>query len=253
MRLREILIVRPVPLDEVRDRVQPQPINPHVEPVVHHLDDLRQHLRVVEVEIRLVAEEPVPEELLRLRVPGPVGFLGVGEDDPGLGPLLVVVRPDVEVASGAALLRDPGLLEPRVLVAGVVDHELGDHPQAALVRLGHERLEVGHLAVGRVDRLVVGDVVAVVAQRRGVERQQPDRCHAQRLDVVEPAHQPGKVPDAVAVAVLVRLHVDLVDDRVAIPVPLGTVDHAVGAAGLALDVHAYAPGAVRRQIAYGLM
>ena len=40
-------------------------------------------------------------------------------------------------------------------------------------------------AVGRVDLGVVGDVVAVVAQRRGIERQQPERGDAEVLQVVE--------------------------------------------------------------------
>ena len=50
-----------------------------------------------------------------------------------------------------------------MLVGGVVDDELGDDAQAALVRLAHEAAEVAHRAVGRVDAAVVGDVVAVVA------------------------------------------------------------------------------------------
>ena len=62
--------------------------------------------------------------------------------------------------------------------------------------------EVLHRAVGRIDRAVVGDVVAVVAQRRGVEGQQPDGGDAEVLDVVEPLHQAGEIADAVVVGVL---------------------------------------------------
>ena len=57
-----------------------------------------QHLGVVEVEIGLVAEESVPVVLLREIVPGPVRFLGVGENDPRAGIALRVVAPDVVVA-----------------------------------------------------------------------------------------------------------------------------------------------------------
>jgi hypothetical protein len=52
-----------------------------------------------------------------------------------------------------------------VLVGGVVDDKLGDHPHAAAMRLGDEGFELLHVAVGRVDRLIIGDVVAVVLER----------------------------------------------------------------------------------------
>ncbi len=49
---------------------------------------------------------------------------------------LVGVAPDVVVTLGGGGVA-PGLLKPRVLVGGVVDHEVGDDPDAAGVgRLG---------------------------------------------------------------------------------------------------------------------
>ena len=44
----------------------------------------------------------------------------------------------------------------------------------ALVRLADELAELLAGAVAGVDAVVVGDVVPVVAQRRGVERQEPE-------------------------------------------------------------------------------
>ena len=108
-------------------------------------------------------------------------------------------------------------LEPRVLVGGVVDDELGDDLQPAPVRFAHERAEVVARAVVRMHVVVVGDVVAVVAQRRRIERQQPDRVDAELLDVVELVGQPAEVADAVVVRVEERLDVQLVDDRVLVP------------------------------------
>ena len=71
----------------------------------------------------------------------------------------------------------------------------------APVRLVDEAIEVLQRAVARMDVLVVGDVVAVVAQRRRVERQQPQRVDAEALEVVELLGQAGEVADAVVVAV----------------------------------------------------
>ena len=44
-------------------------------------------------------------------------------------------------------------------------------------------VEVGERAEERVDVAVVGDVVAGVALRRGVERREPDRVDAELLQV----------------------------------------------------------------------
>src|SRR5258708_31762022 len=64
---------------------------------------------------------------------------------------------------------------------------------------------------------VLGDVVAIVAARRGIERQQPDRVDAELSDVVELLDQAGEIADAVVVAVEERFDVELVDDRVLVP------------------------------------
>jgi tetrahydromethanopterin S-methyltransferase subunit A len=105
-----------------------------------------------------------------------------------------------------------------VLVGGVVHHEVGDDAQAARVGGVEKLLEVLHRPVRRVDAVEVRDVVAVVAKRRGIHRQDPDAVDAELLDVVEPRGEPREVADAVAVAVHERLDVDLVEHRVLVPV-----------------------------------
>ena len=65
-------------------------------------------------------------------------------------------------------------------------------------------LKSSQRAVVGMDVGVVGDVVAVVAQRRGIERQQPERGDAEVLQVVELLGQAAEVADAVAVAVVER-------------------------------------------------
>src|SRR5262249_22973313 len=117
----------------------------------------------------------------------------------------------------------PGLLEPRVLVRGVVQHELGDDAQAAAVGFAQEVLEVGERAVRGVDVRVVGDVVAVVPQRRRVEGQEPERGDSEVLQVVELLGQAAEVADAVPRAVGERADVQLVDDRVLVPEGIAAV------------------------------
>jgi hypothetical protein len=64
VRLRQVLAVRPVVNEQVRDRVQPQAVDTQVQPEAQRVDDGLLDGGLVEVQVRLVAEEPVPEVLL---------------------------------------------------------------------------------------------------------------------------------------------------------------------------------------------
>ena len=217
VRFRQVLVVGALALHQVGHGVEPQPVDPEIEPEAQDRQHLLQHARIVEIEIGLVRIEAVPVIGAGDRVPGPVGPLGIDEDDARAGVFLVVVRPDIEVALRRAGLRPPRALEPRMLVGGVVDHQLGDHPHAARMRRGDEALGVGQRAVVGMHAAIVGDVVAVVEARRGIERQQPDRVDAEIGDVVELGDQAGEIADAVVVGIEERLDVQLVDDRVLVP------------------------------------
>src|SRR5438270_103491 len=72
-------------------------------------------------------------------------------------------------------------------------------------------------AVARVDVEVIGDVVTIVPQRRGIKRQQPDGGYAELLQVIESVNQAAEVADTICVAVVKRLYVQLVNDGVFIP------------------------------------
>ena len=108
-------------------------------------------------------------------------------------------------------------LEPGVLVGGVVDNKLCNHPKTARVRGGDESAHVLNRAVFGMHGMVVGDVVAIVAPRRRIEGQKPDRGRPQLDDVVELLGQPRQVTDAVVVRIEERLHVHLIDDRILVP------------------------------------
>ena len=224
MGLGQVLVAGPFALAQVGNRIQPQAVHTLIEPEAHGADHCLHHVRIVEIQVRLVGEETVPVIRLRDRVPGPVGGLGIGEDDARAGIALVVVAPDVVVALDRAGRCAPRSLEPGMLVGGVVDHQLGDDPQAAPVRLAHEVAEIGAVAVLGRDMVIVGDVVAVVAHGRRVEGQQPERVDAQVVQVIQLCGEAGKIADAVVVAVEESLDVKLVDDRVL--VPRGIVDDA---------------------------
>ena len=165
VRLGQVLAVRPLAFVEVWHGVQAHAVHAHVEPELHDLDDGLVHARVVEVEVGLVGVEAVPVVGAGDVVPGPVRDLEVLEDDAGVLIALVGLAPDVEVAIGAARLGVARALEPRVLIGGVVADQLVDHAHAPAMCFLDEAVHVTELSEKRIHVGVVGDVVAVVAQR----------------------------------------------------------------------------------------
>ena len=139
MRLRQVLAARAFALEEVGHGVQPQAVDAHIEPEINGPEQRSLGLGVVEVQVRLVGVEPMPVVRLGDRVPGPVRRFEVLEDDPRALIAVGRVAPDVEVAPAAVRVGPAGALEPRVLVGGVVQDQLRDHAQAAVVGLAQER------------------------------------------------------------------------------------------------------------------
>ena len=72
-----------------------------------------------------------------------------------------------------------------MLVGSVIDHQLGDDADLPSVGFGNESSRFFNRAIIRIDAGVVGDVVAIVLQRRRIKRQQPDRGDAEFFQVVE--------------------------------------------------------------------
>jgi hypothetical protein len=99
----------------------------------------------------------------------------------------------------------------------VVEDKLDDYPQAAPMRFAEEDLKIAQGAAVGMDIHVMRDVVAVVAERRRVERQEPDSSDAEILNIVELLGQACEVTDPITVTVVKRAYVKLVDDRVLVP------------------------------------
>ena len=198
--LLQVLAGGAVPLVEVGDGVEPETVEAEVEPEADHVEDGFAHFGVVVVEVGLVRIEAVPVVLVALGVVGPVRPFDVDEDDPRLGPLLVVVVPHVPVRLGvvAALAR---LDEPGMLIAGVVDDQVGDDPDAPGVGLVQQTAEVVHRPALGMDRVVVADVVAPVTEGGRIEGEQPQAVHPQPLEVIQFGDEPGDVAGTVVVAV----------------------------------------------------
>ena len=203
-------------VDQERHGVHAEAVDAELEPEPGDLGDLVADPLVADVQVRLVRVEVMEEPLPGLLVEGPDAVLGVREHDRGLRRARRPVAPDVEVAE-PVVGRGPRLAEPRVLVGRVVHDHVDDHAHAAVLRRPDQRDEVSERAEPRIDAVVVGDVVAVVAVRGGLERHQPQAADPDPRQVVDALRQAADVADAVAVPVEERLDVEAVDHRVLPP------------------------------------
>src|SRR5688572_16468154 len=99
----------------------------------------------------------------------------------------------------------------------MVENQFRDYPETAAMCLLQKGSEVAQITVRRVDAGVVGDIVAVVFERRRIERKQPQGRDAEIPQIIELLGESAKVADAVAVGVEEGPDVKLVYDRVLVP------------------------------------
>ena len=93
--------------------------------------------------------------------------------------------------------------------------------------LRQQIVEIGERAEARIDVAIIGDVIAEIGHRRGVDGRDPDRVDAEARQIVEPPLDPLEVADAVAVRVLKGARVDLVD-HARLPPERGHANRAFG-------------------------
>ena len=96
-------------------------------------------------------------------------------------------------------------------------------------------VEVFEAAEQAVDVGVVGDIVAHVFLRALEDRGEPEGVDAEPGDVVEAAQDTRQVADAVAIAVLERARIDLIDNPAAPPLPHQSLRHSLLPMGAKLD------------------
>ena len=102
-------------------------------------------------------------------------------------------------------------------VRDVVGDDVDDRADPELERLADQSLGLGERAEGRIDRPVVGDVIAAIGHRRRIPGREPHRVDAEVPQIGEPGAHSCEVAGPVAVRVGEASDIDLVDDGVAPP------------------------------------
>ena len=184
---------------------------------VDDLENLVLDGGIVVIQVGLVRIKAMPEVALRDRVPRPIRLFGVLENNAHALIFLIRVAPDVIVAVRRIGVF-PRRLKPGMLIGGVIQDEVGDDAHAAFVGGRGQGLEILDSANRRMDSVEVRDVVAVVFERRRIDGHQPDAIDPEVADVVELFGQPAQIAVAIRIAVEESTDIDLVEDRVLIPV-----------------------------------
>jgi hypothetical protein len=79
------------------------------------------------------------------------------------------------------------------------------------VGLGDQRVELRERAEQRIDPAIIGHVVAEIRHGGGVDRRDPHRVDPEPGEVVEARRDARQIADPVAVRVLKRAGIDLID------------------------------------------
>ena len=88
-----------------------------------------------------------------------------------------------------------------MLIGRVVQDEVGDDADIALLGLRNQAVEIGHRAVLRVDSPVVRNVIPEIDLWRGIERRDPDGVDAEFLEIIQMLGDAIQVADSVSVCI----------------------------------------------------
>ena len=186
-------------------------VQPEAEDFLHFLP----HEGVVHVQVRLLDSEEVQVVFAAQLVilPG----LALEKTVPVVGQSAVRARGPPDVIVRVGLDAATALLEPLMLTAGVVHHQIHDHLDVPGVRALQHLFKGLHAAVFRGYVHIIRDIVAAVHPRRGIQRREPDPADAERFDVIQLFIDAPEVAHAVAVAVFEAARPDLIKDPVLVP------------------------------------
>ena len=205
------LVAQQFVLDHQPDHVDAEAIDAAVEPEAHLVEHGLHDGWVAVIQFRLLLDELVQVILAGALIERPGWPAKKARPVVGWAAVRRGILPDVPVALGIVAAAAT-LLEPDMFVRGVVGHQVEDQLHAARVDAFQQPVKIGQRAKQGMDIAVIGDIVAKVVHRRRVDRRKPDGADVEALEIVQPLADAGQVADAVAVAVLIRARVNLVND-----------------------------------------
>ena len=189
-------------LEQRRHHVQPKSSDVAVEPEAHDVRYRPLDRRIAPVQVGLllvisaVIELPPRRDPLPSRAEeaaGPIvrwraAVAGVGTlecaDARRIGRQAIAPDTPARHCIGA---RRGGFTEPGVAVGRVLEDQVHHHADASRTRCGDQPIEIGNRPELRADTAIVGNVIAEIDLRTGIDRREPDRIDAQPLQIGQAA------------------------------------------------------------------
>src|SRR5438445_6628239 len=104
-----------------------------------------------------------------------------------------------------------------MLIGGVIRHEIKDHLEATAMKLRKQPVEIFHRPEDWINPAIVSDVVSEIRHGRRIDRCKPDRVDAKLHQIIKSLQDSDQITNAVAITILKRTRVDLVDDSMLPP------------------------------------
>src|SRR6202007_504728 len=98
------------------------------------------------------------------------------------------------------LARAPRLLKPLVLIGGMVEHEFNNYAESTIMRGFQKSFEIFESTVAGMHRVIIRNVVAIIAQGGWEKGHEPERVDSEFLKIVELLREAGEITDAIVVA-----------------------------------------------------
>ena len=147
------------------------------------------------------------------RLPGTAAKIGAGI----AGRQTVLSLPEIEIIAVFPVRILQSLLEPFMLVRAMVDDQIHDDVHVPLFCFCQQFIKLLHGAKGRVNSIIIRNVITLIHKGRSINRRDPDNIHTQFLQVIQPGKDSFQVTDSVTVGILKALGINLVGNLIVPP------------------------------------
>src|SRR5688572_17079648 len=110
-------------------------------------------------------KEAMPVVLFGYWIPRPVRGFEILKNNTDLCILMRIIRPHIVISFRRIFGCQPRALKPGMLIGSMIDDQFGDHFQPATVCFLKQTLEFFNVTIRWINAVVVGYVVAIIAQR----------------------------------------------------------------------------------------
>ena len=193
---------------DIDDGINPEAVQPLVQPPINHAVQLLQHPGIFPVQIRLLLGKHVEIIIIRSLhlFPGAATKIAAVV----ARGLAIFSLAEIEIIPVLPLRVLQGLLEPLMLVRAMIDDQVHHDIHIPLVSLRQKLIKLLHGTKNPVNLLVISNIIALVHKRRLVNRGNPDNIHPQLLQVVQLADNPPQITDAIPIGIQEALGVNLI-------------------------------------------